>query len=142
MDGCSVANNTGFGGGGLNLYFSPSVSLTNSEVAHNVASGGGDGGGIFCWGTTLTLLGTRVVGNRALAPSQGGAVEFTGRGGGVFNFGGKKKKSGQADSPFGLALIGASLALDVRRHRHQPSGPRTCAVCHHALAYAAARQCS
>ena len=32
----------------------------------------------------------------------------------IFNFGGKKKKSGAADSPFGLALIGLSLGMDVR----------------------------
>ena len=31
----------------------------------------------------------------------------------VFNFGGKKKKGGQADSPFGLALIAASLLMDM-----------------------------
>jgi len=31
----------------------------------------------------------------------------------VFNFGGKKKKAGQADSPYGLALIGASLFMDA-----------------------------
>lgn len=31
----------------------------------------------------------------------------------VFNFGGKKKKTGQPDSPYGLALIGASLLMDA-----------------------------
>jgi len=31
----------------------------------------------------------------------------------IFNFGGKKKKSGAADSPFGLALIGLSLGMDM-----------------------------
>jgi len=31
----------------------------------------------------------------------------------VFNFGGKKKKSGPADSPFGLGLIGLSLVMDM-----------------------------
>jgi len=31
----------------------------------------------------------------------------------VFNFGGKKKKGGTADSPYGLALIGASLLMDA-----------------------------
>jgi len=31
----------------------------------------------------------------------------------VFNFGGKKKKGGQPDSPYGLALIGASLLMDA-----------------------------
>ncbi len=31
----------------------------------------------------------------------------------VFNFGGKKKKSGKADSPLGLGLIGLSLMLDA-----------------------------
>eukprot|EP00316_Scyphosphaera_apsteinii_P008716 CAMPEP_0119299462 /NCGR_PEP_ID=MMETSP1333-20130426/1535_1 /TAXON_ID=418940 /ORGANISM="Scyphosphaera apsteinii, Strain RCC1455" /LENGTH=441 /DNA_ID=CAMNT_0007300907 /DNA_START=26 /DNA_END=1351 /DNA_ORIENTATION=+ len=31
----------------------------------------------------------------------------------IFNFGGKKKKSGKADSPYGLALIAASLLMDA-----------------------------
>jgi UDP-galactose transporter B1 len=31
----------------------------------------------------------------------------------VFNFGGKKRKSGPADSPFGLGLIGLSLVMDM-----------------------------
>ena len=31
----------------------------------------------------------------------------------VFNFGGKKKKGGKADSPYGLALIGLSLLMDA-----------------------------
>ena len=77
-----VANNSAYGGGGLNLYFSPRVELVDSEVVGNVATGG-DGGGIFTWGTQLFLNRTRLAANRALSTGA-----FAGQGGGIFNFGG------------------------------------------------------
>ena len=38
LEESSVRHNRALGGAGLNLYFSPSVALTGSVVAHNVAT--------------------------------------------------------------------------------------------------------
>ena len=83
MDESTVANNTGYGGGGLNLYFSQHVVLTDSAVEDNVASGG-SGGGIMTWGTRLILVRTRIARNRASAHG----TLWQGLGGGVLNYGG------------------------------------------------------
>ena len=83
MEESTVANNTGYGGGGLNLYFSPNVTLTDSAVEDNVASGGA-GGGIFNWGTRLALIRTIIARNRASAHGN----VWQGLGGGVLNYDG------------------------------------------------------
>ena len=48
----------------------------------------------------------------------------------VFNFGGKKKKGGQADSPYGLGLIAFSLLMDAFTGGLQVFCPQHCRPAH------------
>lgn len=80
MHDSTVTNNTGMGGTGINLYFSPSVNLTGCNVTDNIASLY-FGGGILNWNTTLTLTQTSIMRNQA--PST------IGSGAGIYNFGGQ-----------------------------------------------------
>jgi len=59
------------------------------------------------------MAGGIVLGGKRYSPIEYAQVLLITLGVVVFNFGGKKKKSGKADSPYGLALIGASLLMDA-----------------------------
>ncbi|MEW5985446.1 MAG: choice-of-anchor Q domain-containing protein, partial [Chloroflexota bacterium] len=90
-----TANGAADRGGGLyNVAGAASATIRNSTIADNSA---GHGGGVFHFGTTLTIDGSTISGNTASVQGAtlylgGGAVTvenstFTGNGGGIENFG-------------------------------------------------------
>lgn len=77
LDGCVVKDNTGLSGGGLYVSAGPTLTIVDSEISGNVATGAGtsNGAGLSVDGTPTTITGTTIAGNMATAVhSRGGGL--------------------------------------------------------------------
>jgi hypothetical protein len=75
LDGLMVENGDSNDGGGIAVYGNPTVTVTDSVISGNTASGGGQGGGIYNAGnSTVNIVDSTVSGNTGSAGGQGAGI--------------------------------------------------------------------
>jgi hypothetical protein len=75
LDGLVVQNGASSDGGGIAIDGNPTLTVTDSVISGNTASGGGQGGGIYNNGnSTLNVVDSTVSGNTDSSGGQGGGI--------------------------------------------------------------------
>jgi hypothetical protein len=75
LDGLTLENGESSDGGGIAIYGNSTLTVTDSVISGNTASGGGQGGGIYNGGnSTLNVVDSTVSGNTDSAGGQGGGI--------------------------------------------------------------------
>jgi hypothetical protein len=106
VDSCTFTNNEAAFGGGLNIFDSSTMTMSNSTFSGNAASS--FGGGIRCYGgTSITVSDTTFSSDSAVG--DGGAAELVGCTG---SFTDVTATSTTADNEGGAFWTDADLALD------------------------------
>ena len=74
LDDLTVENGESNDGGGIAVYGNSTLTVTDSVISGNTASGGGQGGGIYNDGTSLNIVDSTVSGNTGSAGGQGAGI--------------------------------------------------------------------
>jgi parallel beta-helix repeat protein len=75
---CTITGNSALGGGGIFCWDNSSPTITDCTISGNASVEGGDGGGIYLFGSSATITNCTISGNVATYEGDGGGIYLSG----------------------------------------------------------------